>query len=54
VFDQVENPTFLLLVQTEEFDANGTPMWSLRVLRLTFTPNQKQIQSLNGTNASSI
>jgi beta-lactamase regulating signal transducer with metallopeptidase domain len=54
VDDQVENPTFLLLVQTEEFDANGTPMWSLRVLRLTFTPNQKQIQSLNGTNASSI
>lgn len=42
--DQQPSPTLLFVVQTQVYDAAGTPVWSLCVWRVTFVPNQGQAQ----------
>lgn len=51
---QSAGPTLLFVVQTEEFDGTGVSTWSVRVLRVTITIDQREIQAQNGTIVSSI
>lgn len=51
---QSAGPTLLFVVQIEEFDGTGVSTWSVRVLRVSITIDQREIQAQNGTIVSSI
>jgi hypothetical protein len=42
--DQQSGPTLLFIVQTQDYDGDGTPVWTLCVWRVTFVPDPGQTQ----------
>jgi Zn-dependent protease with chaperone function len=42
--DQPSGPTLLFVVQTQDYDGDGTPVWTLCVWRVTFVPDPGQTQ----------